>query len=91
MVLPYTRWQALDSTTLVCRSWERDDERAVFNEASGDLHLLNGAAVAVLTALQATPLSLEELAAQFPDVETSALEALVESLDLLGLVQPVYL
>jgi len=82
------RWQALDRTILCRRQWPGEDEGAVFNCASGDLHLLNQTALEVLEHLSDTPSTLDELAARFP-TDIAALEALVESLDALGLVRQV--
>jgi PqqD family protein of HPr-rel-A system len=82
------RWQALDRNTLHGRQWVGEDEGVVFNGASGDLHLLNQTALEVLEHLFETAATLDELAARFP-VDVAALEALVESLDALGLVHPV--
>ena len=56
--------------------------------ASGDLHLLNQTALEVLEHLSETPATFDELAARFP-TDVAALEALVKSLDVLGLVRQV--
>ncbi len=82
------RWKALDRNTLHGRQWVGEDEGVVFNSASGDLHLLNQTALEVLEHLSETPATLDELAARFP-VDFAALEALVVSLDALGLVHPI--
>jgi PqqD family protein of HPr-rel-A system len=82
------RWQALDRDTLRRRQWLGEDEGVVFNCASGDLHLLNQTALEVLEHLSDAPATLDDLAARFP-IEASALEALLESLDELGLVRSV--
>ena len=88
MTLHLARWHALDRTTLCRRQWRGEDEGAIFNCASGDLHLLNQTAIDVLEHLWDTPSTLSELAARFP-TDVSALEALVQSLDALGLIRPV--
>jgi len=82
------RWQALDRTTLCRREWSGEEEGVIFNCASGDLHLLNHTALDVLEHLTDTPATVNELAARFA-IDVAALEALVESLDALGLVRPV--
>ena len=84
------RWHALDRTTLCRHQWPAEDEGAIFNCASGDLHLLNQTALDVLDHLADTPSTLSELAARFP-TDAAALEALVRSLDALGLIRPVNL
>ena len=88
MTLHLARWQALDRTTLCRRQWPEEDEGAIFNCASGDLHLLNQTALDVLDYLSDTPSTLSELAAHFP-IDPAALETLVQSLDVLGLISPV--
>lgn len=88
MTLHLARWRALDRTTLCRRQWHGEDEGAVFNCASGDLHLLNRTALEVLEHLGETPSTISELTARFP-TDAAALEALVQSLDALGLICPV--
>jgi len=88
MTLHLARWQALDRATLRRRQWLGEDEGVVFNCASGDLHLLNQTALEVLEHLSDTPSTLDELAARF-STDDAALEALVDSLDALGLIRPV--
>jgi len=88
MTLHPARWQALDHTLLCGRKWPGEDEGAVFNCASGDLHLLNHTAFEVVEHLSNTPATLDELAVRFP-IDVAALEALLESLDQLGIIRPV--
>jgi PqqD family protein of HPr-rel-A system len=82
------RWQALDRITLCRRQWPGENEGAVFNSASGDLHLLNHTALEVLDHLEDSPSTLDELAARFT-TDRAALSALLESLDTLGLIRSV--
>ena len=88
MTPPY-RWQALDSDTLHIRAWPGEAECVVFNERSGDLHLLNPEASDVLSRLSSGPATLNELAATFPGIDRQALERVLESFDALGLIRPV--
>jgi PqqD family protein of HPr-rel-A system len=90
MTSPEHRWQALDRATLRRRQWPGEDEGAVFNCASGDLHLLNQTALDVLEYLSDNPCTVGELAARF-SIDVAALEALARSLDSLGLIRPVRL
>jgi len=83
-----SRWLALDHTILLRREWVGEGEGVVFNCASGDLHLLNQTALEVLGQLSEAPATLDELVARFP-TDVAALEALVKSLDVLGLLRQV--
>jgi PqqD family protein of HPr-rel-A system len=62
----------------------------LFNAASGDIHLLNTSALAVIDLLAAAPATVDELRQAAPAIPPQALEDLVASLDRLGLVRPVY-
>jgi PqqD family protein of HPr-rel-A system len=90
-----SRWRAADSR-LVWRHWEGEDEWVVYSPRSGDVHLLNPAAHALLHALSSESLTADELvrrlaaaAGRPPDQELSAAVATsLASLDEAGLVEP---
>jgi PqqD family protein of HPr-rel-A system len=71
------------------RQWPGEDDYVVFDERSGDIHLLNPAATAVLERLAEAPGSVDELRASLTDIDSSALEAVLETLDRLGLIGPL--
>jgi PqqD family protein of HPr-rel-A system len=52
------RW-LVSNSALLLRSW--DDEFVVYNESSGDTHLLDGVAGEILQALIAAPAEIEAL------------------------------
>ena len=76
--LPQQRWRLRPGQQLLHRQW--DDEFVVFNNLSGDCHLLDEAGFAVLGMLQpasAAGLTLAALAAalaeQFDDIDAASL------------------
>lgn len=77
-----------DSAALVVRTWPGEREHAVFNCASGDVHLLNDAALSLLQRLGEGPASVEELCNAF-NGGSEPLQKALESLDRLGLVHPL--
>ena len=79
----------MDPSALSVRHWPGQDEHVVFNAASGDLHLLNSAAAAVLGRLMAGPASHAELCTAINTLAPLALGAVLESLDRLGLICPL--
>lgn len=83
------RWQVASPSSLVRRSWA-EGESVVFQPASGDLHLLNPAATAVLDRLLAGSASLDELCASDDTEERAQMRDLLDQLDSLGLVNPVF-
>lgn len=83
------RWHIVAPSSLVRRGWPDEREWAVFNAASGDVHLLNPAAIEVLDRLTAGPASLEELCASVGTAESGQMREALEGLDRLGLVSPV--
>ena len=83
------RWHVADPSALLFKHWPGEDEHVVFNVLSGDLHLLNPAATAVLERLAEAPASVDDLLASLDTVDRSALEAVLESLDRLGLIGPL--
>lgn len=85
-----TRWHIVAPSSLVRRGWPDERELAVFNAASGDLHLLNPAAIKVLDLLSAGPASLEQLCESVGTTESGQMREALEGLDRLGLVSPVF-
>ena len=89
MPLSFTRWHIVDPSALLTRHWPAEDEHVVFNAASGDLHLLNPSAMAVLDSLAQGPASLDELSAALNIEDVEVLRTLIQSLDRLGLIGPL--
>jgi len=83
------RWHVADPSALLFQHWPGEDEHVVFNLRSGDLHLLNPAATAVLERLAEAPASVDDLRASLNQIDASALDAVLESLDGLGLIGPL--
>ena len=82
-------WQVQDPSLQIRRHWDGPDEWVVFNAASGDIHLLNAAAIAILDRLRASPASPSELCAVFDPADSGKVEAALQLLDRLGLIHPV--
>jgi PqqD family protein of HPr-rel-A system len=53
-------WRVVPGQLLVCREW--DGVAVLYNDLSGNTHLLDGAAIDVLQALRAAPLDAAVLA-----------------------------
>jgi PqqD family protein of HPr-rel-A system len=53
-------WRVVPGQLLACREW--DGEAVLYNDLSGNTHLLDGAAIDVLQALRAAPLDAAALA-----------------------------
>jgi PqqD family protein of HPr-rel-A system len=53
-------WRVVPGQLLACREW--DGEAVLYNDLSGNTHLLDGAALDVLQALRAAPLDAAALA-----------------------------
>ena len=87
-------WQIVPGQQLATRGW--DDEFVLYNNLSGDTHLLDGDSMALLTHLQRAPASLAALVATFsdglePDDVTALPDTIATLLDQLGkfyLVEP---
>jgi PqqD family protein of HPr-rel-A system len=83
------RWGLAPGQGLLHRAW--NGETLLFNDLSGDTHLLDGPAMAMLVALQAGPLSeaaLRDIAGWTTSPHGSAqLEALLANLEALSLIQ----
>ena len=80
------RWGIAPGQSLRHRGWQ--DEHVVYNDLSGDTHLLSSAAWELLAALQQQPLATLELAEQLGlDLADSAdLTTTLDSLRQLGLL-----
>jgi PqqD family protein of HPr-rel-A system len=85
-------WRLAPGQALVHRSW--DGETLLFNDLSGDTHLLDGNAMAVLLALQGGPLHESALsgavgASGYPGTPEGrdALANLLADLEILSLIQ----
>jgi PqqD family protein of HPr-rel-A system len=80
-------WKLLEGQTLNCRGW--NDEFLVYNDVSGDTHLLGVDAMELLRRLQAGPAAEEVLAqalAVAPD-EREGLALTLEQLAGLSLIE----
>lgn len=92
---PTMRWRVADPA-LVSRQWTGEDEAVVYSPRSGDVHLLNAAAHALLLAVSAEPQSSEQLAAHLADAAGRpaddelrlAVDESLARLDELGLIEP---
>ena len=82
------RWHVADPSALESRHWSGNDEHLVFNSASGDLHLLNAAAVAILEQLSTGPATVDELAALLDTADRGSIDAALLVLNRLGLIDP---
>jgi PqqD family protein of HPr-rel-A system len=74
-------WQVVPGQSLAFREW--DGEAVLYNDLSGNTHLLDGAAVDVLQALHPAPATAATLAAALADrfeCEADALPALIDEL-----------
>lgn len=78
------RWRLAPGQLLQRRSWE--DEHVVFNNLSGDTHLLDDAALALLLDLLDGPIDRAEFADSLPH-EAEAISLLLSRLVGLGLVE----
>ncbi len=89
------KW-ASRATDFCWRSWDAD-EHVVYHTVSGDTHLLNGVAAAVLRCLQKESVSTEELVGRVshtlsiePTLEFKReIERLLDRFDQLGLIELV--
>jgi PqqD family protein of HPr-rel-A system len=89
MLPPSIRWHVAESSSLLIQHWQGEDEFVVFNSRSGDLHLLNPAATAVLERLIEAPASVDDLRASLNELDPATFEAVLETLDTLGLIGPL--
>jgi PqqD family protein of HPr-rel-A system len=82
-----TRWRVIPGQLLACRGWI--DEYVLYNDLSGDTHLLGADAVQVLAALKQAPASEQALAASLGAADALAVAALLADLNALYLVEPL--
>ena len=88
------KWRQVAPDLLVWRSWD-DDEFVVYHKGTGDTHVLNDVAAQLLSCLEESSLSPEELAAGCArvydvDVDESLLreiETTLTQFDELGLIE----
>ena len=86
-------WRALPGQALHHRAW--DDEYVVFNNLSGDTHLLDAGAMHMLLAVAATPGDTASLAGRLAaalgldEQEIQEIPAMLEDLRALSLIERV--
>jgi PqqD family protein of HPr-rel-A system len=81
-------WRLIPGQSLAHRGW--DDEFVVYNDLSGDTHLLGADAMQILLCLQDGPCAVDALAARLGagPGEHEALALLLAELGTLSLVEP---
>lgn len=77
-------WRLAAGQALAHRGW--DGEYALYNDLSGDTHLLDEAAVRVLLALQQAP-AAESALARAAGIDADTLSALLADLEALALAE----
>ena len=80
-------WQILPGQSLSHRCW--DDEVVLYNNLSGDTHLLSADALALLAALRGGPLSVAQLAQHLAPGENDTESVLCELLAALSSIHLV--
>ena len=87
-------WRVVPGQSLACREW--DGEAVLYNDLSGNTHLLDCAAVDLLQALQPGPLDAAVLAARLADTFGVGadellpdIEAMLDDLAKLDLVESI--
>lgn len=84
-------WRVLPGQALHHRAW--DDEYVVFNNLSGDTHLLDGGAMQLLFTVAATPGNTASLAGRLCDAlgldeqEVAEIPAMLDNLRALSLIE----
>ncbi len=81
-------WQVLPGQSLRHRSW--GDESVLYNDLTGDTHLLGANAMAVLLALQPGPLALPALCQGLDAADSASVDAvaaILSELELISLVE----
>jgi len=86
---PNQTWHVADPLLQVRRHWDGEDEWVVFHTPSGNVHLLNAAAISLLDRLAISPASLAVLCASDDAAARDQMEPALELLDRLGLIRPV--
>jgi len=79
------RWRLIDPDRILWERWP--DECIVYNDLSGQTHLLNVSAAAALELLGAGGESAETLAEKL-NVDSAEIERLLQEFDQLGLIEP---
>lgn len=79
-------WRLAPGQQLALRGW--DGEYVLYNDLSGDTHLLGEAAVALLRRLHVAPARAAVLRAVCEDASEAEVEALLVQLQRLHLVEP---
>ncbi len=79
------RWRLIDRDRILWERWP--GECIIYNDLSGQTHLLNLSAAAALELLGAEPESAETLAEKLK-VERAEIERLLQEFDQLGLIEP---
>jgi PqqD family protein of HPr-rel-A system len=82
-------WRLIPGQLLEYRCW--DDQFVLYNNLSGDTHLLGAAAIGILSELKQRPASAASLAAALgaaSEADTAALASLLAQLRTLHLVEP---
>ncbi len=77
-------WMVPAEVQLEWRTW--GESSVVFNQASGDTHLLDSAAAEVLERLETRPASIDELCERLGELMEPHIETLVAKLEHLGLI-----
>ncbi len=79
------KWRAIDPGRILWERWP--EECVVYNDLSGQTHLLNASAAAALELLGAGSESAETLAEKL-NVDSAEIERLLLEFDQLGLIEP---
>jgi PqqD family protein of HPr-rel-A system len=81
-------WQVIPGQCLQFRAW--DDEFVLYNDLSGDTHLLGAGAIELLLSLQQTPSDAAALAQALGAApQAEQLAALLADLARLSLIEPI--
>ncbi len=79
------RWRLIDPDRILWERWP--GECIIYNDLSGQTHLLNRSAAAALESLGAGAESAETLAEAL-NVDSAEIERLLQEFDQLGLIEP---
>ena len=77
-------WQVPANAGLRWRTW--NDEHVVYHGASGDTHLLNPAAAAILRRMESAPATIEDVARMLGDASLPHATDLLDRFAELGLI-----
>jgi PqqD family protein of HPr-rel-A system len=85
------RWRLVPGQLLRAHQW--DDEFVVYNDLSGDTHLIDAAAMAILLALQAAPAGMalpgDTAEPGGEDCGPTALDELLGTLEITSLIESI--